>query len=231
MQLNQLRIVTAAYDALYSGDVQLPPANSILPSLLALRNTVKSVDCIKDSIGKTTVSIKRGRNLLQEAKLSARCAQNLNGMLQARLEKLRLDAADVALKTDTVIVRDLVQEQSRQQNDYNVQQRSLVKTLNAFIDDRLAQVIAAEDVGSFADDSRDREEYMLREKKAAGADFRKLLEDLLNAAADSNNRDPYVSVPQESASARFAIRAKLAATHPNDMSRLRLLDFGSPSIA
>ena len=228
LQLNQLDVVTAAYNALSSGDVQLPPPHSILPALLSLRNTVKSVECIKDSIKETTVSIERGRINLEEEKLGATRAQNLNSTLQARVEKLRLDMADVALKTDEELAREVVQEHSHRQDDYNVQQRRLVERLNAFIDDHLAQVIAAKDVGRFADNPHGQEESLLREKRVAGADFRKLLEDLLNAAADIDDPNPYVTATRDSASARFAIRAKLATTHPEDASKLRLLDFGIP---
>lgn len=67
------------------------------------------------------------------------------------------------------------------------------------------------------------------EKDAAGAAFRNLSEELLNAAAgdadDSSSSDGYVDIRQESAAARFFVRAKVAQFHPNDARRLRLVDF------
>lgn len=63
------------------------------------------------------------------------------------------------------------------------------------------------------------------EKEAAGAAFRSLTEDLLNASADDSVSDPYVSIPKETAAVRFLIRAKIARFHPQDKKRLRLVEF------
>lgn len=63
------------------------------------------------------------------------------------------------------------------------------------------------------------------EKEAAGAAFRALTEDLLNAAAGDENSDPYVDIPQETATVRFLIRAKVAQFHPENARKLRLVDF------
>lgn len=67
------------------------------------------------------------------------------------------------------------------------------------------------------------------EKDAAGAAFRNLSEELLNASAgdsdDSSSSDGYVEIKQDSAAARFLVRAKVAQFHPNDARKLRLVDF------
>ena len=67
------------------------------------------------------------------------------------------------------------------------------------------------------------------EKDAAGAAFRRLSEELLNAAAgdadDSSASEGYVEIKQDSAAARFLVRTKVAQFHPNDARRLRLVDF------
>lgn len=67
------------------------------------------------------------------------------------------------------------------------------------------------------------------EKDAAGAAFRSLSEELLNAAEedadDSPSSDGYVKIKQDSAAARFLVRAKVAQFHPNDARKLRLVDF------
>ena len=64
------------------------------------------------------------------------------------------------------------------------------------------------------------------EKEAAGAEFRSLTEDLLNAAAGDEGSGTYVDLPRDSAAARFLVRAKVAQFHPRDARRLRLLAFG-----
>lgn len=63
------------------------------------------------------------------------------------------------------------------------------------------------------------------EKEAAGAAFRLLTEDLLNASADDSGSDPYIVIPKETAAVRFLVRAKIAQFHPQDEKRLRLVEF------
>lgn len=63
------------------------------------------------------------------------------------------------------------------------------------------------------------------EKEAAGAAFRALTEDLLNAAAGDEDSDPYVDILQETAAVRFLVRAKVAQFQPQNARKLRLVDF------
>ncbi|KAK0392526.1 hypothetical protein NLU13_2021 [Sarocladium strictum] len=66
------------------------------------------------------------------------------------------------------------------------------------------------------------------EISAAGAEMRELTEDLLNQLATSkgDTSASYVTLPRESAAARFLVRSKVAQFHPKDATRLRLIDFG-----
>ena len=72
----------------------------------------------------------------------------------------------------------------------------------------------------------DEELDMSNEQKAALANFRSLMEDLLNAAAGEGDSDAYVNISRESAAVRFLVRAKVAHFHPDDARRLRLVEFG-----
>ena len=67
-----------------------------------------------------------------------------------------------------------------------------------------------------------------RPASAAAAEMRSLIEDLLNRLADSAGvtSAAYVKLDRESAAARFLVRSKAARFHPNDATRLRLVDFG-----
>ena len=65
------------------------------------------------------------------------------------------------------------------------------------------------------------------ERKAAGAGMRRLTEELLNALADEENPESYITISKESAAVRFLVRAKVAQFHPNDARKLRLMDFAA----
>ena len=49
---------------------------------------------------------------------------------------------------------------------------------------------------------------------------------LLVALAGESEGGVYINLNRESAAARFLVRAKVAAFHPKDARRLRLVDFG-----
>ncbi|KAL4887178.1 hypothetical protein BJY04DRAFT_48899 [Aspergillus karnatakaensis] len=57
-------------------------------------------------------------------------------------------------------------------------------------------------------------------REAAATEIHELLVSLLSAGST------YLDLPQESASSRFLVRAKVAQFHPRDARRLRLIDFG-----
>ena len=73
-------------------------------------------------------------------------------------------------------------------------------------------------------EDEDEEIDVSSERRAAQANFRSLIEDLLNKAAE--NPSSYINILQESAAVRFLVRAKVAQFHPDDARKLRLLDFG-----
>lgn len=64
------------------------------------------------------------------------------------------------------------------------------------------------------------------EKEAAAAEFRALVEDLLNATGKEAG-EVYVETRRESAAVRFLVRARVAQFHPEDARKLRLIDFGN----
>ena len=64
------------------------------------------------------------------------------------------------------------------------------------------------------------------EKDAAAAEIQELVERLLAALAGESEGSVYIDLNRDSAAARFLVRAKVAAFHPKDAKRLRLVDFG-----
>ena len=66
------------------------------------------------------------------------------------------------------------------------------------------------------------------EATAAAEEMRDLTELLLNSLIEArgDGSAAFVTLPKESAAARFLVRANVAEFHPRDASRLRLVDFG-----
>jgi hypothetical protein len=64
------------------------------------------------------------------------------------------------------------------------------------------------------------------EKDTAATEVLELVERLLAAMFGESEGGVYINLNRDSAAARFLVRAKVAAFHPKDARRLRLVDFG-----
>ena len=262
--MRQLRTITAAYKAITAAEPLLPSPDSPLPALLALRSVLSLVDETKSAIRGYRDEIIDARSLLSQETSDLRDVRRMTNSIEGRVEKLRLENAEMAERGTEGIVATVLQARQQRQIHFAHELKELVGAFNKFINDHLATLIAAEQLGGpVVGEDLSIDEEMLRsgfnklgrvrkskgaksraddgevvmqgsglpetttgtESKAAGADFRKLTEELLNAWADEENRDSYIAISKESAAIRFLVRAKVAEFDPKDARRLRLLQF------
>ena len=272
--MHQLRTLTAGYRVLTHAEPTLPASDSPLPALLALRNSIEVIDQTKTSLIVTKKDIVEEETLLDQEEDDLHDARLLSDALEKRVEKLRLQHEEQSRKPSETLVREIIQEQHQRKVYYVKELRRLVKAFNKFVEEHLAAMLAAEDLGGpvvgdmidfdehtleagfnqqdkakkvVAEDTRGNAKRKRRievvwgprsededidigdrsEKAAAHADFRKLTEDLLNAAAGEGVSAPYVVLHRETAAVRFLVREKVARFHPEDARKLCLLDFAS----
>ena len=232
---------------------------------------LNTVDQSKKAITETTTNVFMSRKRLRQEEADLRDAGSITQALEARIEKLRSNNEEQLGKSIEESAESMMHEQQQGKGHYMMLLRSLMKAFNNFVDEHLAAMLAAEDLGgpvigdlveidedmlkagftpqgkakkTDADSLRfnakrkmrneeiwgsknedeDEEMDVSSEKKAAQADFRSLIEDLLNKAAE--NPGFYINILRESAAVRFLIRAKVAQFHPDDARKLRLMDFG-----
>ena len=88
-----------------------------------------------------------------------------------------------------------------------------------------------ETIWGLQEEDRDMSASSRNEEDAAATDFRVLVEDLLNSAADISKPNGYVALTRDSAAVRFLVRAKVAQFHPKDARKLRLVDLGQETDA
>ena len=216
--------------------------------------------------------ISKDRESLDQEEDDLRDARLLSDALEKQVEKLRLEHEEQSQKPSEDLAREIIQKQHQRKIHHVKELRKLVKAFNKFVEEHLAAMLAAEELGgpvvgdmieidestleagfnkqgkakrSRADaadgDGRrkrridgiwrspsDDEDVVIgdrNEKDAAHADFRKLTEDLLNAAAGEGNATPYVNLRRETSAVRFLVREKVAQFHPTDARKLRLVDF------
>ena len=232
---------------------------------------LNTVDQSKIAVTDTETNVFKTRKRLRQEEADLKDAGSITQALEARIEKFRLDSEEQLGKSTEESAESMMHEQQQRKRHYMILLRSLMKGFNAFVDEHLAAMLAAEDLGGpvvgdlveidedmlkagftpqgkakrkDADSPRFNAKRVMRnkeiwgskdedeveevdvssEKKAAQADFRSLIEDLLNKAAE--NPGSYINILRESAAVRFLIRAKVAQFHPDDARKLRLMDFG-----
>ena len=248
----------------------LPLPNSPLPALLALRNTLNTIEQTKASVKETHENITKACGRLREEEDQLRDAREQTQALERKIEKTRSEYEESLRKTSQERAEIMIQQQQQRERFYLADMKKLVNAFNTFTNEHLAVMIAAEDLGGpvvgdllnideetlkagftsqgnprkikggrvdkSARDRRNKEIWDLEDSEsdidskseigAAGAEFRALAEDLLNAAAGDEDAGPYIDIERESASVRFLVRANVAQFHPEDARQLRLIDFG-----
>ena len=223
------------------------------------------------SIKKITKDIIEARARLQREEDNLKDARATTQALEKRIEILTIENENQSHSSPEELAKALMQEEQQKRRSYITGLKKLVKAFNTFVDEHLAAMIAAEDLGGpvvgdmvnvdedalkadfdkqgkakkskvdkgtieakrrrrdeeiWGSSEQDPNQEPRSEREAAGADFRWLTEDLLNASAGDEDSDPYINIRRESAAVRFLVRAKVAQFHPADARQLRLVDFG-----
>lgn len=268
-RIEQLRTLTTAHKTLTHTKPLLPLSNSPLPALLAMRSTLNLVDQTKVSIKKTSKDITDARERLRWEESNLRDARATTLVLEKKIETLKIENERQSQSVPEELAKAMIQAEQQRRRKYINELKKLVKVFNTFVDEHLAAMIAAEDLGGpvvgdavdvdddalkagFNQHSKSKKKYagngMLEakrrrrneeiwgsgeedsnpeprsEREAAGADFRSLTEDLLNASAGDDDSNVYINIRRESAAVRFLVRAKVAEFHPDDARQLRLVD-------
>lgn len=254
----------------------LPFPGSVLPALLALRRTHKTIVESREYLASREAAgvSDRDKRRLETDQANLRDQTLLHDALSNRVEELRTELASAAdLEPEDALQRRLDELQGKRKG-YDSGSKELFKALRSFIDDRLAAMLAAEELGGpvvggmvdvdtealgagfnaqgrlkkAPDSALDKndgkrqqrleeiwgqvveghDERPVDEVKAAGNEMKQLLQALIQQLeeAKGENSRSYVSLPRESAAARFLVRSKVAQFDPRDASRLRLVDFG-----
>ena len=118
-----------------------------MPALLALRKTLNTVDQAKNSIVETENKVSKSRKRLRQEEADLRDARSITQALEGRIEKLRLENEEQVEKSIEELAKTMIQEQQQRKRHYTMALRSLMKDFSNFVDERLAAMLAAEDLG------------------------------------------------------------------------------------
>ena len=146
-RLRQLQVVTAAYGSVTPSEPLLPSPDSPLPVLLALRKTLNTVDQSKNAIIETEKHVSKARKRVQQEESDLRDARSLTQALEGRIEALRLESEEQQERSTKELADARIQEQQQRTHRYTMDLKGLMKAFNNFLDEDLAVMLAAEDLG------------------------------------------------------------------------------------
>ncbi|KAF7593503.1 hypothetical protein BBP40_011414 [Aspergillus hancockii] len=146
-RVSQVRRAKKAYDSLLKSETELPSSGSPLPSLLAAEEISRLVKESKLSVSMTAdkLSINRQRLKVEEANL--RDAQAIRDGLQKRIGSIREQQANKEQKSPSQLAQDLVEQQQDKKEELDKATEDLKASLYNFVEETLAPMLAAEDLG------------------------------------------------------------------------------------
>jgi hypothetical protein len=119
----------------------------VLPSLLAARTLQQNVQGTKAAIASTQSKITKTNAILRREEANLNDAQLLAHAMENRIERLRVQQEDRSQKTPAQLARELIAAKRAQKDSYDATTQTLGEAMNDFINDYLAAMIAAEELG------------------------------------------------------------------------------------
>lgn len=104
-------------------------------------------DQSKYAIIETKDNLSKSRAQLRQEEADLRDAHSITQALEGRIEKLRSEKEEQLGKGRGEWAKNLIQEQQQRERQYMMGLRNLMKAFNQFVDEQLAAMLAAEDLG------------------------------------------------------------------------------------
>lgn len=144
---DQLEILKAAFDDVTQSKPFLPSADSVLPALIALRKTHRTMVSTRSYLASQAATLAESRRRLEADQSARRDGDALRDALRRRIEALKHDAEARRDMTASQVARERVEELRRRKKRYDTERTRLLRGLKRFIDARLGPMLAAEEMG------------------------------------------------------------------------------------
>ncbi|KAJ5129643.1 uncharacterized protein N7515_005682 [Penicillium bovifimosum] len=146
-RISQARRAKKAYDSLLKSNDELPATDSALPSLLAIEETTRLVQESKMSVKMTAEQLSVDRERLRFEEGNLRDSQSIASGLRERIQRIRDTNSRKEEQTPSQVAREQLAEQRKRNKDLDRTTAKLKVSLDKFIDETLAPMLAAEDLG------------------------------------------------------------------------------------
>jgi hypothetical protein len=146
-RLIQLRTIKAAYEKLTPEKPNLPTPGSLLPTLLATRTIQQTIFDTKASIATTQSQLETAELQLAREESQLSDAKLLTASLQARKTRLETEEEAQSSQSSTAKAKELIRQKQRRKQTFDRESEKLRQSLDAFIEEHLAALLAAEELG------------------------------------------------------------------------------------
>ncbi|KAH7085570.1 hypothetical protein BKA63DRAFT_20611 [Paraphoma chrysanthemicola] len=146
-KLQQLAAVHNAYQSMRPTATHLPSQGSVLPILLSARTLRQNIQGTKEAIASTQDQLTKIGTILRREKANLHDANLLTQAMEDRIARLHAQHEDRSQKTPSQLARLLITAKRAQKDDCDAETQRLGEAMNDFINDYVAAMIAAEELG------------------------------------------------------------------------------------
>lgn len=125
----------------------LPFPDSPLPAILAVRNVQRLIPETTEAISGTHQQLIQTRKRLIKEEADLKDVKLIADALDSRIARLKVEVDEKSQRSPDEVARDLVREQIMHKQFYEKETRRLVRALVKFINEHLAAMLAAEELG------------------------------------------------------------------------------------
>lgn len=146
-RVSQAKRAERAYDSLLQAQDELPATASVLPSLIAIEETLQLIKESKVSVSMTAEKLSTDRERLRMEESNLRDSRAIASGLRERIQRIRNANARKQEQTPSQVAQEVVKEQKKRNRELGRASADLKVSLDEFIDETLAPMLAAEDLG------------------------------------------------------------------------------------
>ncbi|KAF7557866.1 hypothetical protein G7046_g5950 [Stylonectria norvegica] len=145
--IRSIQVAKEALEELTNSDPFLPFPGSLLPALLALRKTHQTIQESKAYLASKSSSHEHDKRQLEADKTRLKDQKLLTEALSTRIKSLREELNAKVDVTPADGARERLQELKNKKRSYDNETSQIMKSLLGFIDNQLAPMLAAEELG------------------------------------------------------------------------------------
>ncbi len=140
-------MIRTAYESLTVAEPDLPPEDSSLPAVLAIRDTQNAIAETKASITAGEQKLVQANEQLQHEEADLRDARLITSALESRIDKLHNNKTTSSRRSPDQAAKERLQEQHKRKAVYDREIKKLIRAFNEFTDEHLSAMLAAEELG------------------------------------------------------------------------------------